>query len=169
MEDDPEFLEAIESSSKIDQVVKTISDRKDNGRGKLIFCHFRGEIDILESRLSKLGLDVKTFDGRTSHNQRNEILDNVCDVLILQIQTGCEGLNLQQFKEVYFVSPHWNPAIEDQAVARCHRIGQDAAVDVFRFTMKNFGSSTVNIEAHSTNLQETKREIVETFNDKTAD
>lgn len=169
VEDDPEFLEAIESSSKIDQVVKTISDRKDNGRGKLIFCHFRGEIDILESRLSKLGLDVKTFDGRTSHNQRNEILDNVCDVLILQIQTGCEGLNLQQFKEVYFVSPHWNPAIEDQAVARCHRIGQDAAVDVFRFTMKNFGSSTVNIEAHSTNLQETKREIVETFNDKTAD
>lgn len=169
VEDDPEFLEAIESSSKIDQVVKTISDRKDNGRGKLIFCHFRGEIDILESRLSKLGLDVKTFDGRTSHNQRNEILENVCDVLILQIQTGCEGLNLQQFKEVYFVSPHWNPAIEDQAVARCHRIGQDAAVDVFRFTMKNFGSSTVNIEAHSTNLQETKREIVETFNDKTAD
>ena len=76
---------------------------------------------------------------------------------------------MQQFKEVYFVSPHWNPAIEDQAVARCHRIGQDAAVDVFRFTMKNFGSSTVNIEAHSTNLQETKREIVETFNDKTAD
>jgi len=169
VEDEPEFLEAIESSSKIDQVVKTISDRKDNGRGKLIFCHFRGEIDILESRLSKLGLDVKTFDGRTSHNQRNEILENVCDVLILQIQTGCEGLNLQQFKEVYFVSPHWNPAIEDQAVARCHRIGQDTTVDVFRFTMKNFGSSTVNIEAHSTNLQETKREIVETFNDKTAD
>ena len=40
------------------------------------------------------------------------------DVLILQIQTGCEGLNLQHFNEIYFVSPHWNPAIEDQAIAR---------------------------------------------------
>ena len=58
------------------------------------------------------------------------------DVIILQIQTGCEGLNLQHFQEIYFVSPHWNPAVEAQAVARCHRIGQEAEVDVFRFTME---------------------------------
>ena len=114
------------------------------------------------------GLDVKTFDGRTSHNQRNEILENACDVLILQIQTGCEGLNLQQFSEVYFVSPHWNPAVEDQAIARCHRIGQQSQVDVFRFTMDNFGSTTINIENHSNNLQDIKRDIAQDFNLKTA-
>ena len=58
--------------------------------------------------------------------------------MILQIQTGCEGLNLQQYSEVYFVSPHWNPAIEDQAVARCHRIGQNNQIHVFRFEMESF-------------------------------
>lgn len=168
IDDDPDFLEAINSSSKIDQVVNTIDERKSNGRNKLIFCHFRGEIDILESKIANLGLDVKTFDGRTSHNQRNEILENACDVLILQIQTGCEGLNLQQFSEVYFVSPHWNPAVEDQAIARCHRIGQESQVDVFRFTMDNFGSTTINIENHSNNLQDIKRDIAQDFNLKTA-
>ena len=168
IDDDPDFLEAISSSSKIDQVVNTIDERKRNGRNKLIFCHFRGEIDILESKIANLGLDVKTFDGRTSHNQRNEILENACDVLILQIQTGCEGLNLQQFSEVYFVSPHWNPAVEDQAIARCHRIGQESQVDVFRFTMDNFGSTTINIENHSNNLQDIKRDIAQDFNMKTA-
>ena len=59
-------------------------------------------------------------------------------VLIVQIQTACEGLNLQQFKEIYFTGPHWNPAVEDQAVARCHRIGQKDEIDVFRFTMAAF-------------------------------
>jgi hypothetical protein len=57
-------------------------------------------------------------------------------ILILQIQSGCEGLNLQaHFSEVYFVSPDWNPTLEEQAVARCWRIGQKKPVDVFRFSM----------------------------------
>ena len=46
------------------------------------------------------------------------------DVLIMQIMSGCEGLNLQEYNQIYFTSPHWNPAVEDQAVARAHRIGQ---------------------------------------------
>ena len=58
-----------------------------------------------------------------------------CDVLILQIQTACEGLNLQEFSDVYFVSPHWNPFVEAQAIGRCHRIGQTREVRVFRFFM----------------------------------
>ena len=50
----------------------------------------------------------------------------------MQIQTGCEGLNLQEnYSEVYFVSPHWNPAVEDQAIARCHRIGQKNSTSVY--------------------------------------
>ena len=60
-------------------------------------------------------------------------------VLILQIQTGCEGLNLQEnYSEIYFVSPHWNPSIEDQAVARCHRFGQTKPVYVQHFEMEDF-------------------------------
>ena len=57
------------------------------------------------------------------------------DILILQVQTCCEGLNLQAYSEVYFVTPHWNPFVEEQAVARCHRIGQKADVHVYRFFM----------------------------------
>ena len=59
-------------------------------------------------------------------------------VILLQIQTGCEGLNLQQYNEIYFVSPHWNPAVEQQAIARCHRIGQTKPVHIYRFHMDKF-------------------------------
>ena len=65
--------------------------------------------------------------------------------MILQIMTGCEGLNLQHFNQVYFVSPHWNPAVEDQAVARCHRIGQKKEVKVFRFRMEGFDDENESI------------------------
>ena len=156
---DSELLRGCDYNSKIDAVVDKIISRKDNKRGKIVFCHFRGEIDIIADKLKAKDIDVKTFDGRTSHGQRAAILEGTCDVLILQIQTGCEGLNLQQFKEIYFVSPHWNPAVEDQAVARCHRVGQDSEVEVFRFEMVGFGVLTKTIEKHCKNVQGCKREV----------
>jgi SNF2 family DNA or RNA helicase len=126
-------------SSKISKVVRTILSRKDNGKRKIVFCHFRGEIDHIQARLTTAfpSLVVRYLDGRTSESERREILapDAAINVLILQIQTCCEGLNLQQFSEVYFVSPDWNPAVEDQAIARCHRFGQTEPVAVFRFIM----------------------------------
>ena len=129
-------------SSKISKVVRTILSRKDNGKRKIVFCHFRGEIDYIQSRLTTAfpSLVVRYLDGRTKENERRQILapDAAVDVLILQIQTCCEGLNLQQFSEVYFVSPDWNPSIEDQAIARCHRFGQTEPVVVFRFVMAPF-------------------------------
>jgi SNF2 family DNA or RNA helicase len=117
-----------------------LSENKDNGCGKLIFCQFREEIDEIARRLQAGGLGkVATFDGRTSVAKRKAILNDKADAIILQIQTGCEGLNLQEnYSEIYFVSPHWNPAIEDQAIARCHRIGQTKPVLVRRFMMSDF-------------------------------
>ena len=129
-------------SSKISKVVRTILSRKDNGKRKIVFCHFRGEIDYIQARLTTAfpSLVVRYLDGRTKENERRQILapDAAIDVLILQIQTCCEGLNLQQFSEVYFVSPDWNPSVEDQAIARCHRFGQTEPVIVFRFVMAPF-------------------------------
>jgi SNF2 family DNA or RNA helicase len=88
----------------------------------------------------------------------------------LQIQTGCEGLNLQEhYSEVYFVSPHWNPAVEDQAIARCHRIGQTKQVTVNRFEMGNFLDETIeefetlSIEKHVNNVQHLKRKIASEY------
>ena len=131
-------------NSKMDVVIDTVLSRRDNGCGKIIFCQFHGEMDEIKRRLTEGGLCVGTLDGRTTKTEKLAILNQYAEdykynVLILQIQTCCEGLNLQEkYSEVYFASPHWNPALEDQAVARCHRIGQNKVVQVFRFVMNGF-------------------------------
>jgi len=164
---------ALLCSSKMDAVVSTILGRKGNGNGKLVFCHFRGEIDTLISRLREGGIqNICTFDGRVTQAARFRLLRKKEDyeVIVLQIQTGCEGLNLQKnFSEIYFVSPHWNPAIEDQAVARCHRIGQTKPVSVFRFHMDSTFEKGLNevraknefltLDQYITTVQDGKREI----------
>lgn len=150
---------AIGSTSKLDRVVAQLQANAANGRAKLVFCHFRGEIDAIQARLK--GQRVASFDGRVKPSERKAILSEPVDVLLCQIQTGCEGLNLQQFDEVYFVSPHWNPAVEDQAVARCHRIGQRNTVDVYRFYMDELGEETASMDAHVRNVQDAKRELAD--------
>jgi SNF2 family DNA or RNA helicase len=158
-----EYKEAFDVSSKLDSAVCKILERMGNGCGKLIFCHFREEIDEIATKLTAGGmLSVATFDGRTCN--RADILVQGHEALILQIQTGCEGLNLQEnYSEIYFISPHWNPAIEDQAIARCHRIGQKKVVYVERFEMCEFADQecdTTNIEKYVHFTQDGKREIV---------
>ena len=162
VENGDEMFRGMTASSKLDAVTQKIVSRKDNGRGKLVFCHFRGEIDFLKDQLTREGMSVETFDGRVKTSRRTAILESSCDVLILQIQTGCEGLNLQQFSEIYFVSPHWNPAVEDQAVARCHRIGQSEKVEVFRFSMEGFDEEgkTKTLDEYSANVQDLKRDVM---------
>jgi SNF2 family DNA or RNA helicase len=126
------------STSKMDAVIETILERKDNGAGKIIFCRFIAEIDEVLKRLQLGGMScVANLDGRVK-KKKDKIgrLNDKYEALVVQIQTGCEGLNLQKnYSEVYFVSPNWNPAIEAQAIARCHRIGQELPVFVFRFEM----------------------------------
>jgi SNF2 family DNA or RNA helicase len=165
------FKEALKYSSKIDYVIRTILDRKDNEKGKLIFCHYRDEIDEIARRLADGGMtNIATFDGRVSNNKRTEIVNEKNNALILQIQTGCEGLNLQEnYSEIYFVSPHWNPAVEDQAIARCHRIGQKNIVSVFKFQMSGFVTdqidekgnkiNTLTIDKYVNSVQDSKREM----------
>ena len=144
-----------------------------------MFCHYRGEIDEIQQRLLRHEMTVETFDGRTPPHERERILTSTdCDVLILQIQTGCEGLNLQHFSEIYFVSPHWNPAVEDQAIARCHRIGQEKETRVFRFNMAGFHvasaeeedgpetSMQATLEEYSLEVQKAKREIMTMLDDE---
>ncbi len=154
-------------NSKMDTVIKTILKRKNN-RKKLVFCQFKSEINTIKDALKSNGLTVDVVDGSTSKKTRNEILENQDKsqnqdpnyTLILQIQVGCEGLNLQSFSEVYFVSPNWNPAIEDQAIARCHRIGQEQQVDIFRFYMNDFDRYSVSLDNHIKEKQEEKRSIM---------
>jgi SNF2 family DNA or RNA helicase len=125
------------STSKLNYVCDFILARKNDGNGKLVFCSFRKEIDMVYQKLVEGGAgSVVILDGRVSPKQRSLVLAAKNDVMIVQINTGCEGLNLQEhYSEVYFVSPHWNPSVEDQAVARCHRFGQTKCVNVHRFHM----------------------------------
>lgn len=150
-----------EFQSKINKVVEIIVERKDNGTSKLVFCHYRAEIDKLKSLLVGEGLTVATFDGRTTQAERRGLIGRSdLNVLILQINTGCEGLNLQQFSEVYFVVPHWNPAVEDQAVARSHRIGQEKSVSVFSFRMESFDEDrrSQTMDGYVKQVQRVKRD-----------
>lgn len=145
---------AITQTSKITNVIDMLVARQSNTKSKLVFCQFRREIDKIKAELLERGFTkVVVFDGRVKQSERTTIMSSTCEVLLCQIQTCCEGLNLQQFSEIYFVGPHWNPAVEDQAVARCHRIGQTQKVDVFRFFMVE------SIETHVQQTQDLKRTL----------
>lgn len=158
---DLNLVKEIENNNytKLNSVVEFIKER--NSDKKLIFCHFNKEIEYLTKQLSSDNCSVKYFNGSVSNKKREEILKSNVDILILQIQTGCEGLNLQQFNEVYFVSPSWNPAIESQAIARCHRIGQEKPINVFRFKMEPFDDeyNTKSLDMHSSICQLKKKVI----------
>jgi SNF2 family DNA or RNA helicase len=150
----------------MDAVIEKLIERKDNKNGKIIFCHYTGEIDMLKEALVTAEIKVNVLDGRISQAKRNALLaespENV--VFIIQIQTGCEGLNLQNCNEIYFVSPHWNPAVEDQAVARCHRLGQIKPVYVFRFIMKpTFDIDGNTLDQYCVKTQMKKRKYMDSI------
>ena len=163
------YLPALNQSSKLDEVAQRILRRMGNGCGKLIFCHFRDEIDEIACRLRDAGMtDVATFDGRAvSSKKRQSILAAKNNALIIQIQTGCEGLNLQDnYSEIYFVGPHWNPCVEDQAVARCHRIGQTREVYVERFVMSAFTDNKNGVNEEEEEEAEEEEELGDTSIDQ---
>jgi hypothetical protein len=123
---------------KITRVIQTLLERRDNGCGKIVFCHYYKEIDILYELLLQADptLEIAKFDGRVPSNKRGDILAQPVDILLAQIKMCREGLNLQDhYSEVYFPSPDFNPATEQQAIARCWRIGQKKPVHVFRYIM----------------------------------
>jgi SNF2 family DNA or RNA helicase len=184
-------IDNIKTNSKMDFIVNHIEQRETNGRRKILFCHYRSEIDYLSETLTNIGITNICVDGRTSKSERKYALDPtkpftepvfraVCkkwseegtwmfenieqyisphQVLIVQIQTACEGLNLQHFQEIYFTSPHFNPAVETQAIARSHRIGQTEEVEVFRFVMENFNDYEWTLDKYCMYVQEEKLKL----------
>ena len=123
-----------------------------------MFCQFHGEMKYLKSRLLEKDLTVETIDGSVSGDQRDTIVKNSrkngLDVLIVQINAGGTGLNLQHFNRVYFTSPSWNPALKNQAIARAHRIGQTKVVTSIKLIAAN------TVEEKVLELQARKAEIL---------
>ena len=154
----------------------------------LVFSNFKDEMRLLRDYLCRLGYNVATIDGSVSLSERENIISrcnfnvsdcdklnslpedvikiimsyyNPVDVLIVQINTGSTGLNLQMFNHVYFTSPCWNPAIEDQAICRSFRLGQTKKVNVHKLVMydsKDEESHT--IEEKIISIQERKRKTM---------
>ena len=128
-------------------------------RRQVVFCHYLGAMEYLQQRLEREGLKVGQINGRTPPTTRAAFGTSPVDVLLLQIRTGCEGLNLQAYSDVYLVTPHWNPAVEEQAIGRCHRMGQERTVRVFRFMMEATGDEGASLDAYCATAQERKRLI----------
>jgi SNF2 family DNA or RNA helicase len=143
-----EYHVAVSKQSKLDRVVATMvaEAAAGSGRKSIVFCHYRREMTQLRDMLLRGGGgvgcgsddDIAIIDGTVGQRERARIFAAAPTVLILQIRTCSEGLNLQSYSDVYFVSPHWNPCVEDQAIARCYRMGQTSQVRVFRFYMTDF-------------------------------
>ena len=152
-------------NQKMGFMIEKIAERKGNGNGKLVFCQFLGEIDYLKERLGNMGIVVGVIDGR-----KKDKIDDVYEVLLLQIQSCCEGLNLQEnYSEIYFSSSHWNPCVEEQAVGRCYRLGQKKPVYVFRYRMARLPKeldakeAPLTLENYIDQVQDKKKALVEEF------
>lgn len=157
-----EFHVAVSKQSKLDRVVATMVTEAaaggESGRKSIVFCHYRREMTQLRDMLLRGGgggavvsgeEDIAIIDGTVSAKERSRIFAASPRVLILQIRTCSEGLNLQEYSDVYFVSPHWNPCVEDQAIARCYRMGQTKGVRVFRFYMTDFVAEVDSLNEES--------------------
>ncbi len=153
----------IRTHTKIRQIAEKIMSEKRDGNRVLVFCHYVEEMDLLKSVLTEADLEVEMLNGKTSTKQRRIIPKLSPDALMVQIQSCCEGLNLQQFSTVIFTSPHWNPAVEDQAIARAHRIGQEKPVKVFRYICGGLGNGSVTLDQYCMAVQDVKRELMTEF------
>ena len=156
------------SESKIDSLIAAISSRINNGCGKIIMCYFHEEIDAIANRLAPYGKRIVKLDGRSTKTERTTALTKPADILIGQIRMCSEGLNLQEhYSEVYFTSPHFNPAIEQQAIARCWRIGQKKEVNVFRFINQyKEQKSEHTMDTYSEKIQLVKKNILHQFEEE---
>lgn len=167
---DESYRDIYSYNSKLDVVSEKILQNKNNGNRKIVFSHFIDEIDELYKMIVDTDNDqlyspenVAIYKGSLNLKERKEVLDDdKVEVLIMQIQTGSEGLNLQQYSEMYMVSPNWNPALEDQAVARCHRQGQQKETKIYRFVMKG----DINLDGYIKSMQYDKRQIMEIIEEK---
>jgi TATA-binding protein-associated factor len=127
----------------------------------LIFAQFNKSLDMVESLLLKAcmpSLQYVRLDGNTSLQQREQILElfqknDDVRCLLLNTKVGSLGLNLQSANIVIFLENDWNPFIDEQAISRAHRLGQERPVQIFRLITEN------SIEEKILKIQERKIEL----------
>ena len=152
-----------ESSSKMDALKGLIE--AEPAEKFLVFCSFQEEMEILAEFL---GLGVEVYHGSLTEKARRSVLerarDPACRVLLIQIQCGGCGLNLQEFSRVVFMSPWWTSALMDQAIARSVRMGQTKKVIVTHLLLKE--EVGLNIDEITHQVAEAKRDLLVKFFDQ---
>ncbi|MEP6514384.1 MAG: DEAD/DEAH box helicase, partial [Parafilimonas sp.] len=133
------------------EITENISDHK-----ALIFSQFLGMLALIKEKLHDHGVDYEYFDGSTSAPDREKAIqrfqnDENCRVFLISLKAGGVGLNLTAADYVYIVDPWWNPAVEQQAIDRTHRIGQTKNIFAYRMICKD------TVEDKILQLQEKKR------------
>jgi len=123
-------------SVKLEEIGREITENISNHKA-LIFSQFLGMLSLIRDKLKELGVAHEYFDGSTSAVDREKAInrfqnDETCRVFLISLKAGGVGLNLTAADYVYIVDPWWNPAVEQQAIDRTHRIGQTKNVFAYR-------------------------------------
>jgi SNF2 family DNA or RNA helicase len=147
------------SSAKLEQLLADMEEVAANGRKAIIFSQWVEPLEVIAKALADF--NPLQFHGKIPTNQRPAIIDQfkadpTKHVILMSYGTGSVGLNLQFTNYVFLFDRWWNPAIEDQAINRAHRVGQKHPVTVTRFLTEN------TIEKRIAEVLEAKRKV---FND----
>ena len=144
-------------NSKLDVLINIINDSSDEKI--LVFSQFTKVLEVIGKRLNEENISYSYLDGKTSAKDRVKLVEefntNNNKVFLISLKAGGTGLNLTSANIVVHFDPWWNPAVEDQASDRAHRIGQKNVVNVLKLIAKGTAEERV------INLQETKKELIE--------
>ncbi len=144
-------------SVKLEEIGREITENISNHKA-LIFSQFLGMLALIREKMKELGVDYEYFDGSSTVAEREKAItrfqnDENCRVFLISLKAGGVGLNLTAADYVYIVDPWWNPAVEQQAIDRTHRIGQTKNVFAYRMIC------TDTVEDKILKLQERKRNL----------
>jgi SNF2 family DNA or RNA helicase len=146
-----------QESIKLKEVIREIQEN--SGPHKfLIFSQFLGMLDLIKNELNQIGIKHLYLDGSTPAKDRQGLVDTFqtdpdVKAFLISIKAGGVGLNLTAADYVYIVDPWWNPAVEDQAIDRTHRIGQQNKIFAYKLICQD------TIEEKIQLLQQKKKDL----------
>jgi superfamily II DNA or RNA helicase len=147
-----------QDSAKLDLLVQQIQEVIDEGHKALVFSQFTSLLGLLRQRLDQKKITYEYLDGRT-HKRRKKVqrfqTDDMCPLFLISLKAGGFGLNLTAADYVFILDPWWNPAVEQQAIDRAHRIGQKRHVFAYRMICED------TVEQRIVNLQQKKRNLAD--------
>jgi superfamily II DNA or RNA helicase len=147
-----------QSSSKVERLLEALEDAAADGHKALVFSQWTSLLDLVEPHLQHASIPFTRLDGSTKDRAAvvNEFsAESGPPVMLISLKAGGTGLNLVAADHVFLLDPWWNPAVEDQAADRAHRIGQDRPVMVYRLVAKD------TVEERILALQERKRAVAD--------